>query len=135
MKVITKRLEAPFYFEAQNETGNKVFMDSSKDGKAKGMSPMQLLLAGIGGCSSIDIVSILEKQRQPLEDIQVSAEAQRAQGQPAVFTKIHLHYVLKGDLEEDKVKRAIDLSLDTYCSVSKMLDKTAKITYTFIIEK
>lgn len=135
MKVITKRLEAPFHFEAQNETGNAVSMDSSKDGKSKGMSPMQLLLAGIGGCSSIDIVSILEKQRQPLEDIQVSAEAERAEGQPAVFTKIHLHYVLKGNLDEDKVKRAIDLSLDTYCSVSKMLDKTAKISYTFVIEK
>jgi putative redox protein len=134
MKIEIKRLAADFHMEARNETGNRIEMDSSADGTSQGMSPMQLLLAAIGGCSSIDIISILKKQRQPLVDIAMSVEGKRRETPPKVFEEIHVHYTLWGDVEADKVKRAIELSLEKYCSVSQMLEKTATLTYTFSIE-
>ena len=98
------------------------------------MRPMQLLLAGIGGCSAIDVISILRKQRQPLEDIKVTVNGEREPNQvPSLFTKIHMHYELFGDLDEPKVARAISLSNEQYCSVGKMLEKTAEVTYDFTI--
>ena len=95
---------------------------------------MQLLLAGIGGCSAIDVISILRKQRQPLDDIKITVNGEReANKVPSLFTDIHLHYDLFGDLDEQKVKRAVALSVDQYCSVGKMLEKASKITYDFTI--
>jgi putative redox protein len=135
MRITINRLNDEFLMEAQNEHQNSIRMDSSADGNPQGMSPMQLLLAGIGGCSTIDIISILKKQRQDLQDIQIQVDGERATDEmPKVFRKIHLHYTLKGTLDEDKVKKAIDLSVEKYCSVSKMLEKTATITYSFEIQ-
>ncbi|MCL4106503.1 UNVERIFIED_CONTAM: hypothetical protein GTU68_030461 [Idotea baltica] len=95
---------------------------------------MELLLMSMAGCSSIDIVSILDKMRQGLETLDVQVEGFREEGAvPAVFTKIHIHYVLSGDLKEAKVKQAIDMSLGKYCSVSKMLEKAAEITSSYEI--
>jgi putative redox protein len=97
---------------------------------------MQLLLAAIGGCSTIDIVSILQKQRQPLEDISITVDGEREPNvEPSLFQTIHVHYVLKGDLDEEKVRRAVDLSMQKYCSVAKTLEKTAHITYDFEISR
>ncbi len=137
MKISIQRLAAPYFMEASNEAGHTLRMDSGADSNpAQAMTPMQLLLAGIGGCSTVDIVLILQKQRQNVADIQVVVEGERAKDQtPAVFTDIQLHYTLFGDnLEEEKVRRAIDLSVEKYCSVAKMLEKTAKITYSFEIK-
>jgi len=134
MKIQIKRLNDEFLMEAQNETQNTIRIDSSTDGNPQGMSPMQLLLAGIGGCSTIDIISILKKQRQDFQDIQVSIEGNRVDDVPKVFNKIHLHYTVIGNLEADKVQKAIDLSLEKYCSVSKMLERTAQISYSFNIQ-
>jgi len=134
MKIQIKRLNDEFLMEAQNETQNTIRIDSSADGNPQGMSPMQLLLAGIGGCSTIDIISILKKQRQDFQDIQVSIEGNRVDDVPKVFNKIHLHYTVIGNLEADKVQKAIDLSLEKYCSVSKMLERTAQISYSFNIQ-
>jgi len=134
MKIQIKRLNDEFLMQAQNETQNTIQMDSSTDGNPQGMSPMQLLLAGIGGCSTIDIISILKKQRQDLHDISISVDGERATEVPKVFTKIHIHYTLIGNLDKDKVQKAIDLSLETYCSVSKMLERTAQISYSFQIQ-
>ncbi|WKN44346.1 OsmC family protein [Tunicatimonas pelagia] len=136
MQIKIKRLNDATHLEASNEDGLTLQMDGSPDvgGKDLAMRPMQVLLSSLGGCSAMDVISILNKQRQPLDDIQFTLDGTREEGKvPAVFTKIHITYDLYGNLDEDKVKRAIDLSMQQYCSVTKMLEKTAKITYSFKI--
>lgn len=136
MKITVTKLEGKQHMEARNEEGGAIRMDGSREvgGLEGGISPMQLLLAGIGGCSTIDIVGILEKQRQPLEDISVEVDGDRQKtGTYSEFKTIHLEYTLKGDLDPQKVERAINLSIDKYCSVSKALEKTSKITHSFTI--
>ncbi|MCU0447388.1 MAG: OsmC family protein [Microscillaceae bacterium] len=138
MQVTIQRLNTAFHLEATNEQGNTVSMDASPDigGQNLGFRPMQMLLAGIGGCSSIDVLDILRKQRQEVRDLTVIVDGQRVENQvPAVFEKIHLHFVLKGNIEPDKAARAINLSMEKYCSVTRMLEKTAVITYDFEINE
>ncbi len=121
---------------ATNERGNTIHIDGAPaaGGENKGFRPMELLAAGAGSCSSIDIITILGKQHQELIDIQVEVTAEREQDTvPSLFTSIHLHYNLKGNLERKKVEKAIALSLGKYCSVAKILEKTAKITHSFEI--
>ncbi len=137
MQIKINRLNEAFHMQAVNEDGCTLSLDSSPDagGQNLGMRPMQLLLAGIGGCSSIDVISILKKQKQPLEDIQITVDATRQQDKvPSLFEEIHITYTLKGNLDGNKVKRAIELSLEQYCSVAKILEKTAKISYSFEIK-
>lgn len=122
--------------KATNETGAVIHVDgaASVGGENKGFRPMQLLLAGLGSCSSIDIISILKKQKQPLEDLRVLVDGEREKDKvPSLFQDIHVHFIFKGDLDEKKVKRAVDLSMKTYCSATKILEKTTKITYSFEI--
>ncbi len=118
--------------EATNDSGNIISMDGAPSigGQDKGFRPMELLLAGLGGCSSIDIIGILKKQRQELKNIEVEIDAEREKDKvPSLFRNIHIKFKLEGNLHESKVKKAIELSMDTYCSVAKTLEKTAKITY------
>ena len=132
MKITLQRVNQAVRFEGVNSAGNTVIVEGSPEigGEGQGMRPMELLLVSLASCSSMDVVSILKKMRQPLEDLRVEVEGQRATDQvPAVFTKIHLRFVLKGDLRPDRVEEAIRLSVDKYCSVGRMLDKTAEITY------
>lgn len=132
MKITLQRVNQAVRFEGVNSAGNTVIVEGSPEigGEGQGMRPMELLLVSLASCSSMDVVSILKKMRQPLEDLRVELEGQRATDQvPAVFTKIHLRFVLKGDLRPDRVEEAIRLSVDKYCSVGRMLDKTAEITY------
>lgn len=98
-----------------------------------GISPMEMAALSVVGCSSIDLLTILEKQRQSIDDFDAEVTAERADEPPRVFTDLHLHYALSGDVSPDKVRRAIDLSLDKYCSVSNMIDQTATITYSFSV--
>ena len=136
MQIKLARIDQDFQMEATNEDGNAVTLDGSPaiGGHNSGMRPMQLLLAGIAGCSAIDIISILRKQRQPLDDIKITVNGEReADKVPSLFTDIHLHYDLFGDLDEQKVERAIKLSVEQYCSVGKMLEKTATITHDYSI--
>lgn len=138
MKIAVKRINQAVLMEATNEDGTTLIMDGSPDvgGVNGGLRPMQLLLAGIGGCSSIDVIEILKKQKQPLEDIKVDIEGGRdANEVPSLFKTIHLHFTLKGNLDNEKVERAINLSMEKYCSVAKTLEKTATITYSFSIEQ
>ena len=117
--------------------GHKLTLDAAPEvgGENKGLRPMQLLLAGIGGCSTMDIVSILNKQKQKLEDIQILIDGTREKDKiPSLFENIHVHFILKGALDEKKVKRAVDLSMNIYCSVSKIIEKTARITYSYEIK-
>ena len=138
MKIEIKRLNDAFHLEASNELGNKLFFDASPDigGQDLGFRPMQSVLAALGSCSSIDVISILQKQKQELTDYQVTIDGEREKDKtPSLFTTIHLHFALKGkNLEAGKVQRAIELSVDKYCSVAKILEKTATITHSFSIE-
>ena len=132
MEVTIKRIDESFGFEAENETGKKITMDANATfgGNNLGFTPMQLLVAAIGGCSSIDIVNILKKQKQNIKSFEIKVDANREQGkEPSLFTNIHVSYVLTGEVDLDKAKHAAYLSIEKYCSVAKILEKTATITY------
>jgi len=136
MKITIDHLD-DLHMEAQNEEGGKIRMDGNTEigGLEGGFSPMQLLLAGIGGCSAIDIIGILKKQKQPLEDLQVLVDGDKqSAGTFSEFKTIQLNFIFTGDLEEKKVKRAIELSLEKYCSVSKALEKGSDISYDYEIK-
>ncbi len=136
MKITLKRLDDMYHLQAINEDGRTIETDGAPaiGGSNKGFRPMQLLLAAAGSCSSIDLISILKKQKQDLRDISIEVTAEREKDKtPAIFTEVHLHYILTGNLDEDKVKRAVDLSVQKYCSVVKILEATAQVTYTYEI--
>ncbi|MEL6925951.1 MAG: OsmC family protein [Bacteroidota bacterium] len=136
MKVSLKRLNQAMHFESTNEDGNSIQMDGSPDigGEGKGVRPMELLLMAAAGCSSIDVVLLLKKMRQDLQDIQVEVEGDKVKLDTySEFKTIHLHYTLTGNLKPEKVEKAISLSVEKYCSVSKALEKASKITYSFDI--
>lgn len=136
MKITIQRLNNDVHMEAVNEDDVSVHMDGTPDigGKNLGFRPMQMLLAAAGGCSTIDIIGILKKQRQELVDVKVEITGERISlGDYTEFKTIHLHYILTGELDPKKVERAIDLSLNKYCSVTKTLEKTAKVTSSFNI--
>lgn len=117
-------------FTGLSESGHKIVMDGNQ-GKI-GPSPMELVLMAAGGCSSVDVVSILEKARQAVSDCRVELEGTRSDSVPRVYTAIHLHFVVSGkDLSEKHVARAVDLSMEKYCSVSLMLAKAAEVTHSF----
>jgi putative redox protein len=132
MKINIKRLNDNFHMEAKNEDGNSIQMDSAPDigGEGKGMRPMQLLLAAVGGCSAIDVILILKKQKQIIEDFEVEIEGEREKIEDySLFRDICLHFKFKGQVDKDKAERAVKLSVDKYCSVSKTLEPTAKISF------
>ena len=136
MKIEFKRINDAYLMEAVNENGNTTLTDGSPDigGSILAMRPMQLMLVGLGSCSSIDVIHLLQKQRQDLRDIQLSVTAEREEGVvPSLFTTIHIHYKLFGPIDPKKAERAISLSVEKYCSVGKLLEKTADITWDFEI--
>jgi putative redox protein len=123
-------------FVAESGSGHAVVVDGSPDvgGRNLGARPMEMVLMGTGACSAIDVVLILRKARQAIEDCVVELEADRAENEPKVFTRIRMHYVIMGKgLNPAQVERAIKLSKDKYCSASAMLAKTAEITADFEI--
>lgn len=125
-------------FVGESGSGHSVVMDGAPEfgGRDLGIRPMEMLLLGIGGCSSFDIVSMLQKGKQDLVDCEVEITAERADSVPKVFTAIHLHFIISGnDLSEKKVARAVELSAEKYCSASIMLGKTAKITHDFEVKQ
>ncbi|MCP9235104.1 OsmC family protein [Lewinella sp. JB7] len=123
MTVELNRLDDAFLFETSNDEGQTVRTDGSPDigGQGAGMRPMQLVLSAVASCSSIDIVLLLKKQRQALDDLKVRVEGKRVDTEPRLFTDIHLHYILFGNLDDKKVERACRLSMEKLCSVSLML--------------
>lgn len=138
MKIELRRLNDAVHFECTTEEGLRAQTDGSPDigGENKAPRPMQMLLMSHASCSAIDVVHLLKKMRQPLLDIQVVADAERASDEvPAVFRKIHLHYILTGDLDEKSAEKAIRLSTDKYCSVGAMLSKSAAISWSFEIKR
>ena len=136
MKINLRRIDDAFHMEATNENGNITYTDGSPaiGGSNKAMRPMQLLLVGIGSCSSIDVIHLLKKQRQALDDIQVEVTAVREEDKtPALFEKIHVSFKLYGDLDEKKVERAVSLSAEKYCSVAMILKESAEVTWDYKI--
>lgn len=138
IKIEINRIDQDFRMEAVNEKGNAIVMDAgaADGGHDSGMRPMQLLLAAMGGCSAIDLIAILRKQREPLNDLKITVTGEREQGVvPALYTEVHAHFKLFGDINQEKAERAVQLSVEKYCSVAKTLEKTAKVTYSFEIVK
>ncbi|WP_018127966.1 OsmC family protein [Balneola vulgaris] len=138
MSVTVNWLQKDFHMEANNEEGGVIRIDGDRKigGLEGGMSPMQLLLAGIGGCSAIDVISILEKQKQKLTDLTVEVDGDRQKNEVGYseYKSIHMHFVLSGELDPKKVERALELSITKYCSVSKALEKGSEISYDYEIK-
>jgi len=121
-------------FVGESGSGHSVVMDGPPEsgGRNLGVRPMEMLLLGLGGCASFDIISMLQKGKQDLVDCEVEISAERADSDPKVFTKIHMHFIISGnDLSEKRVIRAIELSAEKYCSASIMLGKAAEITHDY----
>ncbi|MDA7961333.1 MAG: OsmC family protein [Gammaproteobacteria bacterium] len=138
MKVRVEKVRGMnFAAHAVREAGEnpRVAISASPEiGGGDGARPMEMVLMGLGGCTAIDVGIILGKSRQVLTDLSIDISAERADAHPAVFTRIHLHYTLRGEnLERRKVARALSLSLEKYCSVTRMLAATAEITHDFEI--
>ena len=138
VKIELARVDGDFNMEAVNDSGNKILIDGApaEGGHNRGMRPMQTLLAAMGACSAIDIISILRKQREKLDDIKITVTGEREKDvTPSLYTEVHAHYKLFGDIDRDKAQKAVSLSVEKYCSVAKTLEKTAKVTYSIEIIK
>lgn len=125
MKVELKRLDDAFHFEAKNEQGVTMHFDANPEigGHDKGVRPMQALLMAVGGCSAIDIILILKKQKQEITDFKISIDGERQKGkEPSLWENVELVFHLEGKIDAEKAKRAVALSLEKYCSVSKTLE-------------
>lgn len=120
-------------FVGTSASGHKIaFGNVGKEGHKAGPSAMELLLMGTGGCSAYDVIGILEKSRQNVDDVEVEISAERADTDPKVFIKIHLHFIVTGrGVDPKRVERALSLSIDKYCSASAMMAATAALTYDF----
>jgi putative redox protein len=137
MKVYLKQIEG-LSLAARGESNHWVVMDGARQfgGSKAASSPMELVLMALAGCTSMDVLSILQKMRQSLSDYRVVVKAERAEEHPKVYTRIHIDYYFWGDqVEEKNVQRAIELSQTKYCSVSIMLKKTAELTYAYHINE
>ncbi len=135
MKVRVKWLDH-MSFVGETESGHSVVMDGAPDAGGRNLAarPMEMVLVGMGGCTAFDVVMILQKSRQPIDDCIVEITAERAEEIPKVFTKIHAHYIVKGTgLSEKQVEKAVNLTAEKYCSVSIMLAASAEVTHDFEI--
>ena len=137
MKARVKLIEG-VSFVGQSESGHSVVMDGAPEsgGKNLGVRPMEMLLLGLGGCSAFDVVHILRKGRQIVTDCIADIDATRADSDPKVFTRIHVHFTVSGQgLDPKRVEQAVHLSAEKYCSASIMLGKVAEITHDFEISE
>lgn len=136
MKVTLDRVNEKFHFKVKNDRGYVVDLDkrASQGGDDLGASPMELLLMGVAGCSGIDLIGILEKQRQEIETYQMEVEGERTEiGEAKPFTSMHVTVFITGKVKPKKALKAAELSFDKYCSVSKTLEPTATITYDVVV--
>ena len=132
MNITLDRIDDAFHFRARNDAGYAVDIDAAAaiGGSEQGVRPMQLMLMSIGGCSGIDVVNILRKQKQPLEDLRITVDGEREAGAvPSLFRDITLHFHLAGDVDPAKARRAVGLSVEKYCSASATLAMTAEISW------
>jgi len=130
MTLSLERINDAIHFQGTN--GSFDLPVASSDDR-EGLTPMEMAGLSVVGCSSIDILTILDKQKQTVNDFSATIDGERAEDPPRVFTDLHMHYELTGNVDPNKVRRAIELSLDKYCSVSNMIKHTASITYAFTL--
>jgi putative redox protein len=136
MKITLNRVNENYHFELKNERGHIVNVDNRSEfgGDDLGSSPMELVLMGVAGCSAIDMISILKKQRQEISSFKAEVEGDRVQvGEAKPFKDIHVVFYLEGPINEEKAARAAQLSFEKYCSVSKTLEPTASINYKVVL--
>ncbi len=122
----------------ESDSGHAIVMDGPKNlgGKNLGIRPMEMLLLGIGGCTTIDVISTLKKMCQEVHTFRAEISSERAKEHPKIFTKIHIHFAIKGvNLNDKKVSKAVNLSTNKYCSALIILEKSATITHDFKIHK
>lgn len=137
-KIEVTRTSGLYHLTSTNEHGNSVESDGSPEigGDGKGIRPMEMMLASLASCSTIDVVLILNKQRQQLDDIKITVEAEKEKMDTySRYSKIHLHFDLYGKIKDAKAKQAIDLSLEKYCSVAMALKATSEITTSYTIHE
>lgn len=130
MRVEIRRMNENYGMEARNETGNSIIIDSNKTdgGNDLGFRPMQMLLAAMGGCSSIDVVTILKKQKLEPFDLRVIVDGERDMGKDANLWKtVHAHFIIKGNVSKEKAERAVQLSMEKFCSVSLTLQAAGAV--------
>jgi len=138
MEINLIRKSGKFNFEAENAGGFKVELDAKAEigGEGKGFRPMEMLLIGLGGCSGIDMVNVLSKQKEPLDDLKINIKATRKdQEMPPIFDVIDIHFDLYGALSVQKVERALALTFEKYCSVSNILGRSATLNFTYTIHQ
>ena len=136
MRIELRRENAGVHFIATTESGRTVAIDGAPavGGENLGARPMELLLSGLGGCSAIDVVGILARQRQRVDALAVTVDGDRQTGvEPALFRAIHVHFAVTGDCDPAKVARAVSLSMDKYCSVARILERTATLTFSHAV--
>jgi putative redox protein len=135
MNVTITRVNDRVHLRATNPEGNTVDIDGSPGigGENAGFRPMQLLLASLASCSAMDVITILEKQRQRLDDISITVSGDRKDGAPSPFTAIRIHYDLYGAIDEKRARRSVDLAVHKYCSVGEMLKAAVDITATVAV--
>ena len=131
VRAVVRRRNAAVHFVAETDSGGRVPIAGAPavGGQGLGARPMELVLSAQGGCAGIDVVGMLARLRQPVDDLIVTVEGDRTTGEPAVFERIHLHFAVAGPTDERAVRRAVELSMDKYCSVARMLERSATITY------
>ena len=136
MKISLQRLNDDYLFECTNAAGNKILLDNTSEPDAKGVSPMEAVLMAVAGCSGIDIVSILKKQRQIIEDFSAQVEGERVQVDDAKpFKNIIVRFFLTGNIDPKKALKAAELSFEKYCSVSKTLEPNVTVSYEVFVNK
>ncbi len=139
LEVNLKRIAGDFGFEGTDANGHTVRMDSSNEsgGTDFGIRPMQLLLMGLGGCSAIDIVMILKKQRQEVRDFSIKVTGEREPGkEPSLWQEVKIIFTLTGDIDEEKAARACELSMNKYCSVAETLKRSGtNLTWEVVVKK
>ncbi len=134
MQIQLHRQNNAVHLLAKNEEGHEVHLDGSDQigGQNLGFRPMQMLLVALGSCASMDVISILQKQKQPIDTYSVFIDGERDTDEvPSLFREIHVRFEFKGDLDPQKIERAIKLSMTKYCSVTKTLEETAYITSSY----
>lgn len=130
MNVKLKRINKDYHFEGKGTSGVPINIDTGLDGPSRGASPMEVLLMGVGGCSAIDVISILKKQRQEVSNYEMEIEGKRKELQHATpFESIFVSIILEGEIDEAKAVRAAKLSFEKYCSVSMSLGDNVEVTY------
>lgn len=137
MRVTLERENEAVHFVARTDGGGVVPIDGSPaaGGQGLGARPMELLLAGLGGCSGVDLVGILVKQREAVTGITITVEGEREEGkEPSLFRRIHVHFAIRGPKEESNVARAVELSMAKYCSVARILERSATISWSHVLE-